>query len=50
MDGGDLPPVPVPAGSLVLLAVAVPIGFAALVTLPAHRLAHRPIAPVLAPE
>jgi len=50
MDGGDLPPVPVPAGSLVLLAVAVPIGFAALTALPAHRLARRPIAPVLTPE
>jgi ABC-type lipoprotein release transport system permease subunit len=50
MDGGDLPPVPVPAGSLVLLAVVVPIGFAALVALPARRLAQRAIAPALAPE
>jgi putative ABC transport system permease protein len=50
IDGGDLPPVPVPAGSLALLALAVPLGFAALVAVPAHRLAHRAIAPVLAPE
>jgi hypothetical protein len=50
IDGGDLPPVPVPAGSLALLALAVPLGFATLVAVPAHRLARRAIAPVLAPE
>jgi putative ABC transport system permease protein len=50
VDGGDLPPVPVPAGSLVLLAVAVPLAFSALVALPARRHARRAVAPVLAPE
>jgi putative ABC transport system permease protein len=50
IDGGDLPPVPVPAVSLALLALAVPLGFAALVAVPARRLARRAVAPVLAPE
>ncbi|HEY7072800.1 MAG TPA: ABC transporter permease [Acidimicrobiales bacterium] len=50
MDGGDLPEVPVPAPHLVLLAVLVPLAFAALVAVPARRQARRPVAPVLAEE
>jgi len=50
IDGGDLPPVRVPATSLVLLAAAVPIAFAALVSVPARLLARRPIAPLLTYE
>jgi putative ABC transport system permease protein len=50
MDGGDLPEVPVPAPNLALLAVLVPVAFAALVAIPARRQARRPVAPVLAEE
>jgi putative ABC transport system permease protein len=50
MDGGDLPPVTVPATSLLLLAAAVPAAFAAIVGVPALLLAHRPVAPTLAYE
>jgi putative ABC transport system permease protein len=50
MDGGDLPPVTVPATSLLLLAAAVPAVFAAIVSVPALRLARRPVAPALAYE
>ena len=50
MDGGDLPEVPVPTSSLVLLALAVPVVFAAIVAIPARRQARRPVAPVLAQE
>ena len=50
MNGGDLPPVSVPTGSLVLLAAAVPIAFAALVSVPARLLARRPVAPLLTYE
>jgi putative ABC transport system permease protein len=50
MDGGDLPPVTVPATSLLLLAAAVPAVFAAIVSVPALRLARRPVASALAYE
>ncbi|HEU4396666.1 MAG TPA: FtsX-like permease family protein [Actinomycetota bacterium] len=50
MDGGDLPPVTVPATSLLLLAAAVPAVFAAIVSVPALLLARRPVAPALAYE
>jgi hypothetical protein len=39
MEGGDLPAVRVPATSLVLLASAVPVAFAAIVGVPARPLA-----------
>jgi hypothetical protein len=50
MDGGDLPPVTVPATSLLLLAAAVPAVFAAIVSVPALLLARRPVAAALAYE
>ena len=50
MEGGDLPAVRVPAASLLLLAAAVPVAFAALVSVPAVLLARRPVAPALAYE
>ena len=50
MDGGDLPAVRIPATSLVLLAAAVPVVFAAIVSVPAGLLARRPLAPQLAYE
>jgi putative ABC transport system permease protein len=50
MDGGDLPPVPVPATTLLAIAAVVPLGFAALVTLPALRWAHQPPARALTYE
>jgi hypothetical protein len=43
MDGGDLPPAPVPATTLLAIAATVPLCFAALVTLPARRWAHQPL-------
>ncbi|HKA84524.1 MAG TPA: FtsX-like permease family protein [Acidimicrobiales bacterium] len=50
MDGGDLPPVPVPATTLLAIAAVVPLGFAALVAVPARRWARRPPARVLTYE
>jgi putative ABC transport system permease protein len=50
MEGGDLPAVRVPAASLLLLAAAVPVAFAAVVSVPAVLLARRPVAPALAYE
>jgi hypothetical protein len=50
MEGGDLPPVRVPAGTLLLLAAAAPAAFAAVVSVPAVLLARRPVAPALAYE
>jgi putative ABC transport system permease protein len=50
MDGGDLPPVPVPTSTLLAIAAIVPLGFAALVTLPARRWAHKPPARLLTYE
>ena len=50
MEGGDLPEAEVSGRSLVLLAVAVPAVFAAIVSVPARLLARRPLAPTLAYE
>jgi putative ABC transport system permease protein len=50
MDGGDLPPVPIPATTLLAIAAVVPLVFAALVSLPARRWAHRPPARALTYE
>jgi hypothetical protein len=50
MEGGDLPKVSVSTMSLVLLAAAVPVAFAAIVSVPARLLARQPIAPLLAYE
>jgi putative ABC transport system permease protein len=50
MEGGDLPEVGVSTPSLLLLAVAVPIAFAAIVSVPARLLARRPVAPLLTYE
>ncbi len=50
VDGGDLPPVDVSALSLALLAICVPVGFAAIVAVPARRSARRPVAEQLAYE
>jgi putative ABC transport system permease protein len=50
MDGGDLPPVRLPAAALLLLAVAVPVAFAGIVSVPARLLARQPVAPLLAYE
>ena len=50
MEGGDLPEVRVPVTSLVLLAAAVPVVFAAVVSVPARLLARRPVAPLLTYE
>jgi putative ABC transport system permease protein len=50
MEGGDLPETSVSAPSLVLLAVAVPLAFAAIVSLPARLLARAPVGPLLTYE
>jgi len=50
IEGGDLPRVPVSGASLALLAVAVPVAFAAIVSIPARLLARRPVAPLLTYE
>jgi putative ABC transport system permease protein len=50
MEGGDLPAVRVPVASLLVLAAAVPVAFAAVVSVPAMLLARRPVAPALAYE
>ena len=50
MDGGDLPPASVSALSLLLLAVAVPLVFIAIVSVPARLLARRPVTPFLTYE
>jgi hypothetical protein len=50
MDGGDLPPVDVPGTTLLAIAAAVPVAFAALVSLPGVRRARRPPAPALTYE
>jgi putative ABC transport system permease protein len=42
MDGGDLPPVPVPTVAVVGVAVVVPLVFAAVVSVPGWRRARRP--------
>jgi ABC-type lipoprotein release transport system permease subunit len=50
MEGGDLPPVNVSTPSLALLSIAVPLAFAAIVSIPAGILARRPVAPLLTYE
>jgi putative ABC transport system permease protein len=50
IEGGDLPPVTVSAVSLALLAAAVPVAFAAIVSIPARLLARRSVAPLLTYE
>jgi putative ABC transport system permease protein len=50
MEGGDLPEVSVSAMSLVLLAVAIPVVFAVIVSVPARLLARQPVALLLAYE
>jgi hypothetical protein len=50
MEGGDLPQVSVSTPALVLLAAAVPVVFAAIVSVPAQLLARRPVAPLLTYE
>jgi putative ABC transport system permease protein len=50
MEGGDLPETNVSGTALMLVAVLVPIVFAAVVSIPARRLATRPVAPLLTYE
>jgi hypothetical protein len=50
IEGGDLPQVTVSAVSLALLAAAVPVAFAAIVSIPARLLASRSVAPLLTYE
>jgi hypothetical protein len=50
MEGGDLPPVRVPAPVLGLIAMAVPCLFALVVSVPARRSARRPPGPALGYE
>jgi putative ABC transport system permease protein len=50
MEGGDLPETNVSLIALLLVAVLVPIVFAAVVSFPARRLASRPVAPLLTYE
>jgi putative ABC transport system permease protein len=50
MQGGDLPAVAVPPAALAGIAVAVPLAVAAVVSVPARRLARRPPGPALADE
>jgi putative ABC transport system permease protein len=50
MDGGDLPPVPVPPTTSLAIAAAVPLAFAVLVAVPARRWARQPPARALTYE
>jgi putative ABC transport system permease protein len=50
MEGGDLPEVGVSTSSLLLVAVAVPVALAAIVSVPARLLARQPVAPLLTYE
>jgi putative ABC transport system permease protein len=50
MEGGDLPEVGVSWLALAGLAVAVPVAFAAIVSVPARLLARRPVASLLTYE
>jgi putative ABC transport system permease protein len=50
MEGGDLPEAGVSTPALVLLAAAVPVAFAAIVSVPARLLARQPVAPRLTYE
>ena len=42
MDGGDLPPVPVPTAAVAGVALVVPLVFAAVVSVPGWRRSRRP--------
>jgi putative ABC transport system permease protein len=50
MEGGDLPAADLSAASLALVAAAVPVVFAVIVSVPARLLARQPVAPLLAYE
>ncbi len=50
MEGGDLPETSVSMTALVLVAVLVPIVFAVVVSVPARRLASRPVGSLLSYE
>jgi putative ABC transport system permease protein len=50
MEGGDLPEASVSVNALLLVAVLVPIVFAAVVSIPGRRLASRPVGPLLTYE
>jgi len=50
MEGGALPETGVSLLALLLVVVLVPIVFAAVVSIPARRLAGRPVAPLLTYE
>jgi putative ABC transport system permease protein len=50
MEGGDLPETDVSATALLIVAALVPIVFSAVVSVPARRLARRPVAPLLTYE
>jgi putative ABC transport system permease protein len=50
LEGGDLPAVHIPWTSVLLLAAAVPVVFAAIVSVPARLLARQPVAPLLTYE
>ena len=50
MEGGDLLEVGVSTSSLLLVAVVVPVAFAAIVSVPARLLARQPVAPLLTYE
>jgi hypothetical protein len=50
MEGGDLPQTGVSLLALLLVAALVPLVFAAVVSVPARRLASRPVAPLLTYE
>lgn len=50
MEGGDLPETGVSLLALLVVAALVPLEFAAVVSIPARRLASRPVAPLLTYE
>jgi putative ABC transport system permease protein len=50
MEGGDLPETSVSGTALLLVAVFVPIVFTGVVSIPARRLASRPVGPLLTYE
>ena len=50
MEGGDLPETGVSLIALLVVAALVPVVFAAVVSIPARRLASRPVAPLLTYE
>jgi putative ABC transport system permease protein len=50
MEGGDLPETSVSPTALLLVAILVPVVFAAVVSVPGRRLARRPVGPLLSYE